>query len=51
MCQNVSIEIWIRAAKLSEKNPIVSQDMDKIQTELPQNEMHSPLTWMFLPRK
>ena len=27
--QNTSIETWIRAAKLSLKNPIRSEDMDK----------------------
>ena len=34
-CQNVSIEIWIRAAKFSEKNPIRYEDINKIQTEYP----------------
>ena len=31
--QNTSIETWIRAAKLSLKNPIRSEDMDKMQTK------------------
>ena len=31
--QNGPIEIWIRAAKFRNKIPIISEDMDKIQTE------------------
>ena len=39
-CQNVFVEIRIRAAKHSSKIPISYKDINKIKTEFPRSGMH-----------
>ena len=41
--RDASAETWIITAKFSLKISIFSEDVDKMQTELLQSGMHSPL--------